>query len=301
MYDLAIIWAGSAGLPAGIYASRYKIKNIIIGELLGGALTQAHQVENYPGFEKIAWAELMEKFLFHAKAFWSDVYHDRVSEVKKEWENFEITTQNWKKINSKYILIAIWNKYRHLNIKWEKEFIGKWVSYCATCDWMFYRNKEVALVGGWNSALTEALYLADICAKVYLIHRRWEFRWDKVLVDRAVNHPKIEILYNEEVKAINWEMFVEEISLKSWKNLKIDWIFIAIWNEPDTSLFDNLGLDKDESGYIIVDSRQKTTVDWVYAAGDITTNSNKFQQTLISAAEWALAANSIHEDILRNN
>jgi len=301
MYDLAIIWAGSAGLPAGIYASRYKIKNIIIGELLGGALTQAHQVENYPGFEKIAWAELMEKFLFHAKAFWSDIYHDRVSEVKKEWENFEITTQNWKKINSKYILIAIWNKYRHLNIKWEKEFIGKWVSYCATCDGMFYRNKEVALVGGWNSALTEALYLADICAKVYLIHRRWEFRWDKVLVDRAVNHPKIEILYNEEVKTINWEMFVEEISLKSWKNLKIDWIFIAIWNEPDTSLFDNLGLDKDESDYIIVDSRQKTTVDWVYAAGDITTNSNKFQQTLISAAEWALAANSIHEDILRNN
>ncbi|MCK9272588.1 FAD-dependent oxidoreductase [Candidatus Gracilibacteria bacterium] len=301
MYDLAIIGAGSAGLPAGIYASRYKIKNIIIGELLGGALTQAHQVENYPGFEKIAGAELMEKFLFHAKAFGSDIYHDRVSEVKKEGENFEITTQNGKKINSKYILIAIGNKYRHLNIKGEKEFIGKGVSYCATCDGMFYRNKEVALVGGGNSALTEALYLADICAKVYLIHRRGEFRGDKVLVDRAVNHPKIEILYNEEVKTINGEMFVEEISLKSGKNLKIDGIFIAIGNEPDTSLFDNLGLDKDESDYIIVDSRQKTTVDGVYAAGDITTNSNKFQQTLISAAEGALAANSIHEDILRNN
>lgn len=299
MYDLIIIWAWSAGLPAGIYASRYKIKNIIIWEMLGGALTQAHQVENYPGYEKISGFELMDKFLNQAKLAGSEIIHDRVVWVRKDQDLFEVTTQWWKIIKSKYVLIAIWNKYRKLNIMWETEFIWKWVSYCATCDGMFYRNREVAVVGGGNTALTETLYLAELCAKVYLIHRRWEFRWDKVLVERILSNPKIEVIYNDEIVNISGTQFVEETTLKSWNILKVEWVFVAIWNEPDTSLFDDLWVNKDDYWYIRTNPLQQTSVVGLYAAGDITTNSNKFQQSLTSAAEWAIAVSSIHEDILK--
>lgn len=299
MYDLIIIWAWSAGLPAGIYASRYKMKNMIIWELLGWALTQSHQVENYPGFEKISGPDLMNKFLEHAKASGSEVLNDKVISVQKiDWK-FIIKTLSWKEIGSKFLLIAIGNKYRYLKIPWELEFIWKWVSYCATCDGMFYRWKEVVVVGWWNTALTEALYLSEVCMKVHLVHRWSEFRAEQVLIDRVKNSKNIEIILNDQTEEIKWQMFVEEVLLKSWKSIKVDWIFIAVWNEPDTSVFSNLWIELDESWYIKVDSRQKTSVDQIFAAWDITTNSNKFQQTLISAAEWSLAANSIHEDMLK--
>ncbi|MDD2487528.1 MAG: FAD-dependent oxidoreductase [Candidatus Gracilibacteria bacterium] len=299
MYDLAIIGAGSAGLPAGIYSSRYKLKNIIIGELLGGALTQSHQVENYPGFEKISGSDLMNKFLEHAKISGSEVMNDKVIEISKSDKSFKLKTLSGKEIESRFLLIASGNKYRYLKVKGEQEFIGKGVSYCATCDGMFYRGREVVIVGGGNTAMTEALYLSEICMKVHIVHRSSSFGGEKVLIDRIMNHKNIEIILNDEVDEIKGGMFVEEVLLKSGKTLKVDGIFVAIGNEPETSVFDSLGIELDESGYIIVDPRQETSVKGVYAAGDITTNSNKFQQTLISSAEGALAANSIHEDMLK--
>lgn len=298
MYDLVIIWAWSAGLPAWIYASRYKLKNIIIWELLWWALTQSHCVENYPWYEQISGSDLMNKFLEHAKVSGSEILNDKVIQVLKKWDYFYLKTLSWKEIESRFVLISSGNKYRYLKVPWEMEFIWKWVSYCATCDWMFYRWREVVIAWGWNTALTEALYLAEICKKVHII-RRWDvFKAEKVLIDRVENNENIEIL-NDEVEEIKWNQFVEEIILKSSKIIKADWIFVAIWNEPETKVFENLWIILDDSWYIIVDSRQKTSIDWVYAAWDITTNSNKFQQTLLSAAEWALAANSIHEDMLK--
>lgn len=299
MYDLAIIWAWSAGLPAWIYASRYKVKNIIIWEMLGWALTQSHLVENYPGFPHISGTALMDNFLNHAKESWSEILHDRVAIIHKEWDKFILTTIWWKEIKANYVLIAIGNRYRCLWLEEEKSFIWRWVSYCATCDGMFFKWREVAVVGWWNTALTEALFLSEICSKVHIIHRREEFRAEKILMQRAHSKENIVFHTNAKVEKIEWWFYLENIKLSSWIDLKVDWIFVAIGNEPDTSLFNNLGIELDSEWYIKVDKRQKTSVDWLYAAWDITTNSNKFKQTLISAAEWALAAASIHEDIIK--
>lgn len=299
MYDLAIIWAWSAGLPAGIYASRYKIKNVIIGELLGGALTQSHLVENYPWVQHISGKALMDNFLIHASESGSEILHDRVSKITKKEVWFGLSTVASKEILAKYVLVAIGNKYRCLGLEEEKSYIGRGVSYCATCDGMFFRGREVAVVWGGNTALTEALFLAEICSKVHIIHRKDSFRAEKVLVESATHHSNIVFHMDSTVEKIEWEMYLENLKLNWWRDLRVDWLFVAIGNEPDTSLVDKLWVKLDEEWYIIVDARQETSVKWIYAAGDITTNSNKFKQTLISAAEWALSISSIHEDILK--
>jgi len=299
MYDLIIIWAWSAGYPAGMYASRYKLKNMIIGGQPGWALATSHKVENYPGTLSAPWKEIMDNFKEHAVVSWTEILQEMVEEVTEYEDHFHIITSSKKEFKAKYVIIATWNNYRKLWAKWEKEFLWKWVSYCATCDWNFFRNRDVVIVGWWNTALTEALYLAEICNKVYLVHRRDTFRAEDSWVDKVNETENIELVLNEEVTEITWKMFVEEIILKSGKILKADWIFVAVWTTPNTKIVDKLNLNKDDEGCLVVDSRQETSIKWLYAAWDITTNSNKFKQTIMSAAEWCLAANSVHEDHLR--
>ncbi len=301
MYDLAIIWAWSAWFPAGIYASRYKVKNIIIWELLWWALTQSHLVENYPWYRHISWRDLMNEFQAHAEESWSEILNDRVIEIKKSWDLFRLLTSNRQEIEAKKILVAIWNKYRCLWIKEEKEFIWRWVSYCATCDWMFFKWRDVVVVWWGNTALTETLFLAEICNKVHIVHRRGEFRAENVLIESAKKHENIVFHLGKNVSKIEGGFYIEDIILDDWSKIKADWLFVAIWNEPDTTLLNWLWVVLDEEWYIVVDKRQQTNIDWIYAAWDITTNSNKFKQTLISAAEGALAAASIHEDLLKGD
>jgi len=299
-YDLIIIGAGSAWYPTGMYASRYKIKNLIIGAQPGGALATSHKVENYPGTLSAGWAEIMENFKAHAVNAGSEILQELVTKVDKiEW-GFEVTTSSGKVFTSKYVVLATGNKYRHLWAKGEAEFLGKWVSYCATCDGMFFQKLDVVIVWGWNTALTEALYLADICNKVYIVHRKDTFRAEDIWVEQAKKRENIEFVLNEEVEEITGSMFVEKIILKSGKELKADGIFVAVWSDPNTSLVHHLEPKMDNEGCLVVDARQQSSVPGLYAAGDVTTNSNKFKQTIMSAAEWCLAANSIHEDLIRN-
>lgn len=299
-YDLIIIGAGSAGYPTGMYASRYKIKNLIIGAQPGGALATSHKVENYPGTLSAGGAEIMENFKAHAVNAGSEILQELVTKVDKiEW-GFEVTTSSGKVFTSKYVVLATGNKYRHLWAKGEEEFLGKWVSYCATCDGMFFQKLDVVIVWWGNTALTEALYLADICNKVYIVHRKDTFRAEDIWVEQAKKRENIEFVLNEEVEEIAGSMFVEKIILKSGKELKADGIFVAVWSDPNTSLVHHLEPKMDNEGCLVVDARQQSSVPGLYAAGDVTTNSNKFKQTIMSAAEWCLAANSIHEDLIRN-
>jgi len=299
-YDLIIIGAGSAGYPAGMYASRYWLKNLIIGWLPGWALSTSHKVENYPGTISAPGKEIMDNFKKHAEVSWSEILIEMVSEIKKHDNHFHIITNTKKEFKTKKVLIATGNNYRHLWVKWEKEFLWRWVSYCATCDGMFFKWRDVIMVGGWNTAVTESLYLADICNKVYLVHRRDSFRAENIWVEKAKNHPNIEFVLNEEVEEIKWDVLgMTGVVLKSWKEIKADWIFIAVGTIPNVDLLSDFDIEKDEEWCLVVDKRQETSIKWLYAAGDVTTNSNKFRQTIMSAAEGCLAANSIHEDLIK--
>jgi len=297
-YELIVIGTGSAGLPTGMYASRYKIKNLVIGGQPGGALATSHKVENYPGVISASGKEIMDNFAEHAKASGSEILQDMVSEIQKTDEGFIVKTSS-KEYSTKYVVLATGNTYRKLGVPGEAEFLGKGVSYCATCDGMFFKGRDIAIVGGGNTALTEALYLADICNKVYIVHRKDAFRAEDLWIDQAKKRDNIEFVLNEEVDHLEGGLFLETVTLKSGKELKADGFFVAIWSDPSTNLVSHLNPEMDNEGCLIVDARQETSVKWLYAAGDVTTNSNKFKQTIMSAAEGCLAANSIHEDILR--
>ncbi len=298
-YDVIIIGAGSAGYPAWMYASRYKLSNLIIWSQPGWALATSHKVENYPGILSAPGKEIMDNFKAHAEISGSTILQEMVEKVEKHKDHFHITTTTLKEFTSKKIILATWNNYRHLWVKWEKEFMGKWVSYCATCDWMFFKGRDIVIAWGWNTALTEALYLSEIVNKIYLVHRRDTFRAEDIWVEKVKNKKNIELVLKEEIEEITWDvLWMTGVKLKSWKLLEVSWIFVAIWTLPNTSIVDNFDLEKDSDWCLVVDKRQETSISGLYAAWDVTTNSNKFKQTIMSAAEGCLAADSIHSDLM---
>lgn len=301
MYDLIIIGAGSAGLPAGMYASRYKLKNIIIGEMPGGALSTSHCVENFPGVLSAPGAEIMDNFKKHAESAGSEILQDRVEVVSKIGENhFSVSTMGGKNFDAKRILLATGNTYKMLGIPGEKEFYGQGVSYCATCDGNFYKNLTVGVAGAGNTAITEALYLAEIAKEVHIFVRGDVIRAENIWTEKANNTSNIIFHMNTQVTEVQGNMMgVTGVILNTGENLTLDGLFVAIGSTPITNIVDNLSPQKDGEWCLVVDQRQETTIPGLYAAGDVTTNSNKFRQTIMSAAEGCLAANSIHEDILK--
>lgn len=298
-HELIIVWAGSAWYPAGMYASRYQIKNVLIGAQAWGALATSHKVENWPGVVSASWKEIMDSFKLHAETFGTQIVSEYVTELEKKENIFYVKTSSWKEFSAPYVIIATWNSHKHLGVKWENEFLGKWVSYCATCDGNFFKNMTVVVAWGGNTALTEAIYLSDICKKVYIVHRRDTFRAENVWVEQARKRENIEFVLNEEIEEIAGSVFMEKVILKSWKELLADGIFVAVGTLPNVDIVKNFDIQKDEEWCLVVDKRQQTSISWLYAAGDVTTNSNKFKQTIMSAAEWCLAANSVHEDLIR--
>jgi thioredoxin reductase (NADPH) len=210
-----------------------------------------------------------------------------------------VKTQGGKILSSRYILVATGNKYRRLGVPGEERLIGAGVSYCATCDGNFFRNKTVGMVGGGDAAITEALYLSELCAHVHVLVRGDTLRAENIWVEQLKKRQNVTLHFQKRVAEIQGEWNVEEVVFEDGTNLALQGIFIAVGSDPDTKLIDAFQPQKDETGCIIVDKRQATSIPGIYAAGDVTTNSNKFKQTIMSAAEGCLAANSIHEDILR--
>ena len=299
IYDLAIIGAGPAGLSASVYASRYGLKNIVLGGVFGGLTTQTHEIGNWLGTQSIKGFAFANDAVAHAKSYDTEVESALVDEIIRKDGVFMLMLSNGKKVEAKTLLIATGSKHRHLGVPGEKEFAGKGVSYCATCDGFFYRGKTVAVVGGNDSAAGAAVYLGDIVEKVYLIYRGEKIRCESYWAEAIARNPKIEVLTMTNVKEIAGGEKVTTAILdaphKQSDTLAIDGIFVEIGSEPDAALFKDLDIDLDEQGYIKIQPDGRTSVKGIWAAGDITTGSDKFKQIITAASEGAIAANSIQK------
>jgi thioredoxin reductase (NADPH) len=297
-YDLVIVGAGPAGLSASIYASRFGIKHLVFGGLMGGTISEAHLVDNYIGMEDINGSTLSQKFYRHAKKYGTEILASLVSKIEKKEDLFEITFDGEKKILARAVLLATGTRRKKIGIKGEDEFFGKGVSYCATCDGFFYKNKRIGVIGGANSAVSAAVYLSDIAQEVFLIYRKDILPAEEYWVKMAKENKKIKILYNTNVVEVFGEKKVEGVKLdkdfEEKRELKIDGLFIECGSNPSVDFADNLGIEKDETGFVKIQKGCETSVPGVWAAGDITDGSNKFFQVITAAAEGAIATKSIH-------
>lgn len=300
IYDLAIVGSGPAGLAASVYASRYGIHNVVIGGIAGGLAAQTHEIGNWLGTEKISGFEFAQKAEAHAKSYEkTEMVAALVDDVEEKEGYYELLISDGQKIKAKTVLLAMGTKHRHLGVPGEKELAGKGVSYCATCDGFFYRGKTVAVVGGSDSAAGAAVYLGDIAEKVYLIYRGEKLRCETFWGEAIAKNSKIQTLYNTNVKEIKGEQKVEELVLDNPCNgsetLKVHGIFAEIGSNPNTDLAKTLEVETDEEGYIKIDPSGRTSRKGVWAAGDITTGSDKFKQIITAASEGAIAAHSIQK------
>ncbi len=288
--NVVIIGSGPAGYTAAIYASRAGLKPLLISGLEpGGQLTITTDVENYPGFEDpVQGPWLMEQMKKQAAVFGTDIINDYVKEVNFQEVPFIIKTEK-EIFKSHSVVIATGAKAKWLNISGEKEFMGFGVSACATCDGFFFKNKKVAVVGGGNTAIEEALFLSNLCEKVFLIHRREKLRAEKILQDRLNEKKNIEIVWNSEVKEVigdNAKKCVTGVKIynnvnQQFSTLKIEGFFVAIGHAPATDLFKKK-LKMDDDGYIITSpDSTKTNIDGIFAAGDVT---DKIYRQAVTAA-----------------
>ncbi len=295
-WDVIIVGAGPAGLAAGIYAGRSQLKTVIFDQMMpGGQLLITEQIENYPGFhDGITGFELSEKLRVHAEKFGAVIENGQpVSSVDLDGELFVVRTEGGE-IKGKTLIWAAGSIAKKLNVPGEAEFTGRGVSYCAVCDGAFFKDRVVAVIGGGDSALEEALYLTKFASKVYLIHRRDRFRAVKIIQDRVKRNEKIEPVLNKVVVSINGTQFVESLTLKDTltgetTELPVDGIFIFIGNEPNVAPVVHL-VETTEQGFIITDEEMRTKTPGLFAAGDV---RHKFlKQVVTAAADGAVAAMS---------
>jgi len=288
-WDLIIIGAGPAGLTAGIYAGRSGLKALILEEKMpGGEAAVTPWVENYPGFESISGLELIEKMTKHCKRFGA-----QINELKKvtslDLRGEEKLAKTDKDVYSaSAIIIATGTHYRLLNVPGEDKFQGRGVSYCALCDGAFFKGKRVVVIGGGNSAATSARYLSNVASNVKLVHRRSQLRAYSTSVE-ALKKQNVEFLWNSEVKEIKGNDVVKSVILQHNKTgeireLEVDGIFVQIGETPNTKFVKEAGVAVDKNGYIIVDARQKTNVQGVFAAGDVTNGPVKQIGTAVGQA-----------------
>ncbi len=288
MYDIIIIGAGPAGLTAAIYARRANKKVLVLeANTYGGQIINSLSVDNYPASPHISGFEFASNLYSQVKDLGAQIKFERVLEINQKKE---VKTQN-NTYHAKAIIIATGAENRKLNIEGEEELIGKGVSYCATCDGAFYKNKEVAVVGGGNTALEDALYLSDLANKVYLIHRREKFRGEEKYVKEIQEKKNIEIIYNSQVKKLNSKNGLESIEIinnkDEKKELQVQGLFIAIGRSPENQSFANL-IKLNSEGYIIAGENCHTSSEGIFAAGD--NRVKELRQLVTATSDGAVAA-----------
>jgi thioredoxin reductase (NADPH) len=293
-YDVIIIGGGPAGLTAGLYAARAGLKSLLLERgIFGGQIVNARLVENYPGFpEGISGPELGEFIRRQATKYGLETLTTEVTGVRKGGA-YEVSTTEGN-VQTKSIIIAAGSEYRKLDVTGEERLSGRGVSYCATCDGFFFRDREVAVVGGGDTAITDALELAQHCRKVYIIHRRDQLRATKALQGKAFSQPKIELVWNTVVHEIVGDRMLRSLRLRNVKtghssDLEVDGIFVAVGLKPNSQVFSQL-VTLDGASFIVTDGLMRTSTPGVFAAGDIRHNS--FRQVITAAGDGATAAMS---------
>lgn len=294
IFDVTIIGAGPAGLSAGLYAARAKLSTIIIEKMYpGGQAAMTYRIENYPGFsDGIGGAELAEAMKSQAEKFGAKILNNGVVKIVKEDNIFKIILDNDDNVKAKTVILAAGASAKKLDVKGEIEFTGRGVSYCATCDGAFYANKTVAVVGGGDTAIEEALFLTRFASKVYVIHRRNQLRATTILQERAFQNSKISFVWDSVVDEIRGKDTVNEVVVKNVKtgeleSISVDGIFVAIGQAPLTDFVKDIVL-LDNQGYIITDERMMTNVPGIFAAGDI--RQKPLRQIITAASDGAVAA-----------
>lgn len=293
-YDLAILGGGPAGLSAGIYASRYGLKTIIISNEIGGMANYAHKIENYPGFEGSG-KKLMGKFFKQAKKFGTDFLNDDLINIKKE-KGFEVITSRKERINTKAIIIALGTQKKKLNIKGEDKFLGKGVSYCAVCDGNFFKNKSVAVIGSGDAACKASELLTGLAKKVYMIVRGESEKCELVVSERLKKKENFEFLCNAVPVEIKGRKAVSSLIITqkgNGKKIKVDSVFIEIGSLPLSDICKILGIKTDSEGYILVNDSNETNVSGIFAAGDVV--KSKLKQVVVAAAQGARAAKAVYD------
>ncbi len=299
MYDLAIIGAGPAGLSASVYASRYGVKNLVLGVIPGGLINDSHELGNWLGTEKISGYEFAQKAQAHAKALGAEIKQTMVKKVIRNGDGFILDLSNNEQARAKSVLMAMGTKRRRLNVPGEEEFAGKGVSYCATCDGFFYRGKTVGVVGGNDSAAAAALHLSAIAEQVYIIYRGEKLRAESFWQEAIVKAKNIKMIYQTEISAIKGLGKLSGVELtkehEGSADLALDGLFIEAGSDPSIDLAKQAEVAVDDAGYIKIDASGQTSQPGIWAAGDITDGSNKLKQIITAASEGAIAANSIQK------
>lgn len=294
IYDVIIIGGGPAGLSAAVYSSRSRLKTLLIEKAgCGGQIAITDELENYPGFDEgINGFDIAVKMEKQARKFGTEIVYGEVLslDMQDKLKKVILSDQIYM---TKTVIIASGAKFKKLNIKGEAEFMGRGVSYCATCDGPFFRNKEIAVIGGGNSALQEALYLTRFAGKVNLIHRRDEFRAVKILQERVLKDPKINVILSATVEEIEGSESIEKIRIKNIKNgqmneLSVSGVFIFVGWTPNTKFLTESKIVLNEDGYILTNDEMQTSIPGVFACGDI--RKKLLRQVVTAAGDGATAS-----------
>jgi len=297
--SLLIVGCGPAGLTAGIYAARYGVDCVVVGKDYGLA-GEAHLIENYPGIQSIRGLELVEQMFKQLKSYSVPVrFGEEVSKISKEENLFKAELLSGETVSAEAVIYAAGSRHRRLGVPGEDRLLGRGVSYCATCDGPLYRGKQVAVIGGSNSAAQSALVLAEHASKVYIAYRREKLRCEAILLERIEKNPKIEVVYKVVPVELQGDQKLENLVLKrsdgETLNLRVEGVFVEIGIIPNVEPVRGLGLEFDEEGRIKVNPDQSTNVEGFFAAGNVTNGSNRLDQIVTAAAEGAIAAASAYE------
>ena len=291
MYDIIIVGAGPAGLTAAIYASRASKKVLVLeAKAYGGQIINTLDIENYPAYKHISGFDFATNLYDQATSLGANILYEKVLDINNLGDMKEVITKK-NTYKTKAIILATGSENRKLGIDLEDSLVGKGISYCATCDGAFYKNKTVAVVGGGNTALEDAMYLTDICKKVYLIHRRSEFRGEDTTVRKLKEKDNIQFIYNSNVTKLIVDKRLTGIEVTNndgiVKNIDVDGLFVAVGRIPENQNFAKL-INLDEAGYIVANEDCKTNVPGIFVAGD--NRVKEVRQLVTAASDGATAA-----------